>query len=184
LAAKPTSKYEGSKNFVTRQRRRAVHNLVRAGMERRSGNSSTGGSLTPSSDSDFNFSPTDGEDSGNRSTSVSSHPSIGSLRSVSNAPIGSERKDKDIRSRPSSYENLRSPTGIVSSPFAEEFGAKAKFGTCDSPTTIPPTAADIVAGRSANSAMNNSNNNNGQPAQRRRMPMFVLSSAEKRKSPQ
>lgn len=35
LLAKPTTKSEGSKNFATRQRRNAVHNLVRAGMERR-----------------------------------------------------------------------------------------------------------------------------------------------------
>jgi hypothetical protein len=33
LLAKPTTKFEGSKNFATRQRRNAVHNLVRAGME-------------------------------------------------------------------------------------------------------------------------------------------------------
>src|SRR5208282_3704792 len=36
LEEKPTSKHEGSKNFATRQRRRAVHDLVRAGRERRS----------------------------------------------------------------------------------------------------------------------------------------------------
>ena len=35
LVAKPTSNHEGSKNFVTRQRRRAVNNLVKAGLERR-----------------------------------------------------------------------------------------------------------------------------------------------------
>jgi len=37
LAAAPTSKHEGSKNFATRQRRRAVYSLVRAGNERRTG---------------------------------------------------------------------------------------------------------------------------------------------------
>lgn len=37
LVAAPTSKSEGSKNFATRQRRRAVINLVRAGNERRVG---------------------------------------------------------------------------------------------------------------------------------------------------
>lgn len=173
LVAKPTSKFEGSKNFVTRQRRRAVNNLVRAGMERRSGNSSTGGSLTPTSDSDFNFSPTDGEDSGNRSASVSSHPSIGSLRSMSDS--------KEEGKKRTSYENLRSPTGVPlpGSPFAEEF-AKAN-NTITSPTGgLPPTAADIVAGRGAAAAPSSG----GQSVPRRRMPMFVLSSAEKRKSPQ
>ncbi|KAJ3472365.1 hypothetical protein NLG97_g11050 [Lecanicillium saksenae] len=32
LKAKPTAKHEGSKNFATRTRRSAVHNLVRAGI--------------------------------------------------------------------------------------------------------------------------------------------------------
>lgn len=39
LKAAPTAKHEGSKNFATRQRRRAVFNLVRAGNERRGGRS-------------------------------------------------------------------------------------------------------------------------------------------------
>jgi len=34
LEEKPTSKYEGSKNFAVRQRRSAVHDLVRAGLVR------------------------------------------------------------------------------------------------------------------------------------------------------
>lgn len=44
LVAKPTTSFEGSKNFAARQRRRAVHNLVRAEIERRiapRGNGST-----------------------------------------------------------------------------------------------------------------------------------------------
>ena len=149
LIAKPTSKFEGSKNFVTRQRRRAVHNLVRAGMERRGGNNNnTGGSVTPSSDSDFNFSPTESEGT-NHSASVSSRPSVGSLRGVNAAP-GSERKDSQY------------------SPPGGEFN----YGGGD---RFSPTAADVVAGR--NGAVP------AQPSQRRRMPMFVLSSAEKRKGP-
>lgn len=62
LTAAPTSKHEGSKNFATRQRRRAVHSLVRAGIERRGGrgNSSTGsaGNTTPASEMDASPSDT------------------------------------------------------------------------------------------------------------------------------
>ena len=151
LMAKPTSKCEGSKNFVTRQRRRAVHNLVRAGMERRGGSNNTGGSVTPSSDSDFNFSPTESEGT-NHSASVSSRPSMGSLRGV-NLALGSDRKE-------GAYDNQYSPPG-----------GEVKYGG----DRFPPTAADVVAGR--NGAVS------AQPPQRRRMPMFVLSSAEKRKGP-
>ncbi|KAL1953372.1 hypothetical protein VTO42DRAFT_2971 [Malbranchea cinnamomea] len=154
LIAKPTSKHEGSKNFATRQRRRAVHSLVRAGMERRGGgNTASGGSVTPTSESDFNFSPAEGDEAGDRSASVSSRPSVGSLRGGASAAIGSERKE------------LQSPRG--------------REGKRDGGEGQPPTTADIVAGRNRASppAANESS------AQRRRMPMFVLSSAEKRKSP-
>ncbi|WEW59130.1 hypothetical protein PRK78_004599 [Emydomyces testavorans] len=143
LVAKPTAKHEGSKNFATRQRRRAVHNLVRAGLERRSGHNSSGGSVTPSSDVDFNFSPYPGDDG---SMNPSSQSSIENLRGA----IGSERKDRE-GSPHSSGERL-SPTG-------------GKFGEV---RMASPTAADIVA-----SPVNN------QFPERRKMPMFVLSSAEK-----
>ena len=96
LVAKPTSKFEGSKNFVTRQRRRAVNNLVRAGIERR-GISRGSGSLdslsTPVSESDLNFSlPSD-----NDSDSVGSRS--GSSLSNKHGAIGSERKELKGRSR-------------------------------------------------------------------------------------
>ncbi|KAL7892152.1 hypothetical protein HDV63DRAFT_397371 [Trichoderma sp. SZMC 28014] len=50
LIAKPTANYEGSKNFATRTRRSAVHNLVRAGLERRKGSGSSSGSMSPVSE--------------------------------------------------------------------------------------------------------------------------------------
>jgi hypothetical protein len=50
LKAKPTAKHEGSKNFVTRTRRSAINNLVRAGLERRKDARSTG-SISPISES-------------------------------------------------------------------------------------------------------------------------------------
>lgn len=50
LKLKPTSKHEGSKNFAARTRRSAVHNLVRAGLERRKGTGSSSGSMSPVSE--------------------------------------------------------------------------------------------------------------------------------------
>ncbi|KAK5219946.1 hypothetical protein LTR72_007477 [Exophiala xenobiotica] len=96
LQDKPTSKHEGSKNFATRQRRRAVHDLVRAGRERRSdGRQSGSGAGTPGSENEFNFSVSSDNDSVLAgSTSLSSKPSLGSLRAVASGAIGSERKEK------------------------------------------------------------------------------------------
>lgn len=90
LQEKPTAKHEGSKNFATRQRRRAVNDLVRAGRERMSDRGSNSGSGTPGSEAEFNFSISseDNEVLG-RSGNLSSRPSSGSL-----AAIGSERKEK------------------------------------------------------------------------------------------
>jgi hypothetical protein len=65
LKDKPTTLHEGSKNFCSRQRKRAFNTLVRAGLERRSANTEgsvstmrpgSGGSLTPVSDNDTSFS--------------------------------------------------------------------------------------------------------------------------------
>ena len=89
LVEKPTSKHEGSKNFVTRQRRRAVNNLVRAGLERRGasrGSNSIDSVGTPSSECDITFSSDNDSDiPGSRSDSPP-------------AAIGSERKEMKARS--------------------------------------------------------------------------------------
>ena len=96
LEEKPTSKHEGSKNFATRQRRRAVHDLVRAGRERRSETRQPGsGSGTPGSEAEFTFSVSSDSDDGPASSgTLSSKPSIGSLLAAANGAIGSERKEK------------------------------------------------------------------------------------------
>ena len=96
LEEKPTSKHEGSKNFATRQRRRAIHDLVKAGRERRSETRQTGsGSGTPGSESEFTFSVSPSEDGNSaQSRTLSNKPSLGSLRAVASGAIGSERKDK------------------------------------------------------------------------------------------
>lgn len=178
LTAKPTSKHEGSKNFATRQRRRAVHNLVRAGIERRGdtrslGYNSSGGTNTPSSEKEFTFS--DGDDATVRSGSLSSKPSLGSLRAAANGAIGSERKEKSSsRKSPESPFHSVTPTsedGYFSANFAEVRAEHSSSPTGTSSSS--PSVAAVVAGQ-------------GQVAQapeRRKMPMLVLSSAEKRKTP-
>lgn len=149
LEEKPTSKHEGSKNFATRQRRRAVHDLVRAGRERRSEARQTGsGSGTPGSEADFTFSVSSDNDDGNASTgSLSSKPSIGSLRAAANGAIGSERKEKS-RER-SSVDS----TGDYSA------------------TSLSSDEGAAVGGKMFEVE-----------STRRKTPMLVLSSAEKRKS--
>ncbi|KAI9663619.1 MAG: hypothetical protein M1821_007109 [Bathelium mastoideum] len=119
LKEKPTARYEGSKNFATRQRRRALHSLVRAGLERnnnhnnsssttstvtagrgivRTGSGSLDGDAlisTPTSERDavFGSGSSDNESDGGRSrSSVSSRPSLTSLGSAHGA-IGSEIKE-------------------------------------------------------------------------------------------
>lgn len=81
LQAKPTSKHEGSKNFASRQRRRALNTLVRAGLERRVGSggspvtegSGSAGSTTPVSDADLTFSvPSDNDSDSGLSASMAS----------------------------------------------------------------------------------------------------------------
>lgn len=177
LVAKPTSKYEGSKNFVTRQRRRAVHNLVRAGMERRgesrgSVHTGSGGSTSPASDTEFTFSLSDGDESTRRSGSLSSKPSLGSLRAVANGAIGSERKEKDwsFRTR-GSVDSLRN----AATASGDEGGLVGKLTEIRTDASVlqSPTATGMMA--AYGSEVN-------QASERRKMPMFVLSSAEKRKS--
>lgn len=83
LTAAPTSKHEGSKNFVTRQRRRALNSLMKAGIGRRGVSRSSGGS--PVSEGEYNF-PIYEE-----SEDVDS---VGSAGSRKMSPIGSEMKEK------------------------------------------------------------------------------------------
>ncbi|KAL4921977.1 hypothetical protein BDW62DRAFT_99467 [Aspergillus aurantiobrunneus] len=170
LVAKPTSRHEGSKNFATRQRRRAVHNLVRAGIERRGDSRSlghsSGGTNTPASEKEFTFS--DNDDATVRSGSLSSKPSLGSLRAAANGAIGSERKEKSSRER----KSQDSPFNTT--PLSEKDGYFAgKFTDQPSPQNGSPSVAAVVAGQKTVA----------QGTERRKTPMLVLSSAEKRKTP-
>ncbi|KAJ5930110.1 hypothetical protein N7466_005603 [Penicillium verhagenii] len=178
LVAKPTSQHEGSKNFATRQRRRAVHNLVRAGIERRGdtrsyGYNSSGGTNTPASEKEFTFS--DGDDATVRSGSLSSKPSLGSLRAAANGAIGSERKEKTSRRSPESPFLNVTPTsedGYFSAKFAEA-RAEQDYSPTSTSGTSSPSVASVVAGQGQAT----------QAPERRKTPMLVLSSAEKRKTP-
>jgi len=156
LQAKPTTKHEGSKNFATRQRRRAVHNLVRAGIERRGARTGSG-SVSPVSETEMSFqmcsdNDTDSIHSGG-SGSLSGKPSIGSLRAAANGAIGSERKELKERSRDrASVDDCLTANSISS----EEGG---------------PVGGGLVDIRSEEGS-----------AERKRAPRFVLTNAEKRKS--
>lgn len=158
LRAKPTVKHEGSKNFAARTRRSAVHNLVRAGLERRKGTSSTSGSMSPVSETaDEAGTPlTDNESdsgrSGSGSLSGDAEPSLASSRTSTSGSwgaIGSDRPSSRSKSR-KSVESLASACDSEPGSFANVF----KHGT-----QRKSEAAD------------------GQ----RKAPMLVLTSAEKRK---
>ncbi|KAF2746244.1 hypothetical protein M011DRAFT_478240 [Sporormia fimetaria CBS 119925] len=150
LQVSPTTKHEGSKNFATRQRRKAVNSLVRAGIGRRGVRSGSNGSMTPVSETEMSFPASDNESVHSAgSGSLSGKPSIGSLRAAANGAIGSERK--------ASKERLRERTPTGGSYTANSVSSDEGIG------------GGLVEIRP-------------QEPQRRKMPMLVLTSAEKRKS--
>ena len=154
LVDKPTSKHEGSKNFVTRQRRRAVHNLVRAGLDRRAlsrGSNSIDSVGTPSSECDITFSISSSD---NESDSVASGSGGGSA-SGRPSPIGSERKELKARSRDRNSTDTPFTTASLSSEEGTTIGGKLVEVKMDDKDNM---------------------------SERRRAPMLVLTNAEKRKS--
>ncbi|TVY82616.1 hypothetical protein LSUE1_G003116 [Lachnellula suecica] len=167
LKAKPTTKFEGSKNFATRTRRSAVHNLVRAGLERRRGPGSSSGSMSPVSEAGeitFSVSSDNDSDSGRSgSGSLSGRPSLGSSRTSAHGAIGSDRpssrqKDhslerKSIASMDSNFTTA-SVTSDEGSSVGGSFAAVFKNGG---------KKPELVDGQ-------------------RKAPMLVLTSAEKRKN--
>lgn len=109
LKARPTAKHEGSKNFATRTRRSAVHNLVRAGLERRKGAGSSSGSMSPVSETvGESVSPiTDNDSESGRSGSGSlagemEYASSQTSTSGIWGPIGSDRPSSRQKARQSS----------------------------------------------------------------------------------
>lgn len=157
LVARPTASHEGSKNFATRQRRRAVNNLVRAGIERRGASRGSGsmdsiGSMTPASETEITFSVSSDTDS---DCSLSGKPSLGSLRAASIGAIGSERKGIRARSR----DRNSSGSLFTSASVSSEEGAIVGGNLVEIKIDEPKQADD-----------------------RRMTPLLVLTNAEKRKS--
>ncbi|KAF2269949.1 hypothetical protein CC78DRAFT_244837 [Lojkania enalia] len=159
LQVSPTTKHEGSKNFATRQRRQAVSNLVRAGIGRRGVRTGSAGSMTPVSETEMSF-PLSSDDSESvhsaGSGSLSSKPSIGSLRAAANGAIGSERKELKERSR----ERKSTGDSYSANSVSSDEGASVGGGLVEIRVEEPKQA----------------------PGERRKMPMLILTSAEKRKS--
>lgn len=122
LTSAPTSKHEGSKNFATRQRRRALDSLMKAGTVRRGVSRSSGGS--PVSESEIHFSvqeePEDLASFGGGSRKMS--------------PIGSEMKEKrGSQGSDGGYFGLSS----ASSSEGEDMGMFKQPPTPATPGTAP-----------------------------------------------
>jgi hypothetical protein len=167
LTAKPTTKFEGSKNFATRTRRNAVHNLVRAGMERRRAPGSAGsGSMSPVSEVGevtFSVSSDNDSDSGRSgSGSLSGRPSLGSSRASAHGAIGSDR--------PSSRQKERSLE-------------RKSVASVDSNFTTASVSSDddSSVGGSFAAVFKNGGKKPEPKNVERKAPMLVLTSAEKRR---
>ena len=164
LKSKPTAKHEGSKNFVTRTRRSAINNLVRAGLERRK-EARSSGSISPISETaeELVETPlTDNESDSGRSGSGSlvdhddAECSLPSSRTSTGSwgAIGSDRPS----SRQKVDRNSVDSTSSSDNEGAREPGSFASL-LKNSNRGVKPEAVD------------------GQ----RKAPMLVLTSAEKRK---
>jgi hypothetical protein len=139
LVAKPTAKHEGSKNFAARTRRSAVHNLVRAGLERRKGTGSSSGSMSPVSETaEESTSPTtDNESDSGRSGSGSLSGDVEGAAIISSGwgAIGSDRPGSRQKAGRKSVDSVSSATSGCesdSSSFASVFkkgGVNAGNGT-------------------------------------------------------
>lgn len=168
LKTKPTTKFEGSKNFATRTRRNAVHNLVRAGMERRRAPGSAGsGSMSPVSEAGeiaFSASSDNDSDSGRSgSGSLSGRPALGSPRTSAHGAIGSDR--------PSSRQKERSLERKSVASLASEFTT----------ASVSSDEGSSVGGSFAAVFKNGGKKPEANEVERK-APMLVLNSAEKRKS--
>lgn len=161
LKAKPTAKFEGSKNFATRTRRSAVHNLVRAGLERRRAPGSASGSMSPVSEhGEISFSVDDNDSDSGRSGSgsLSGRPSPPSSRTSQHGAIGSNR--------PSSRQNSPEMKSVIS---VDSFTAESVSG-------------DEQIGGSFAAVFKNGGKKPETADVQKKAPMLVLTSSEKRKS--
>lgn len=160
LVTKPTSKHEGSKNFVARTRRSAVHNLTRAGISRRQvATTGSSGSISPiSEDAEELATPlTDDDSDSGRSGSGSLvgddvECSLPSSRSSTGSwgAIGSDRPISRSKER-QSVESFLGASDDLSGSFAAVFKSAVQ-------TPTPESTGN------------------------RKAPRLVLTSAEKRKN--
>lgn len=161
LRAKPTARHEGSKNFAARTRRSAVHNLVKAGLERRKTSGSSCGSMSPVSETaeDVATPMTDNESdsgrSGSGSLSGDAEPSLASSRTSTSGSWGAIGSD-----RPGSRQKSRKSVDSLSSACESDgsFASVFKNGSSQKQNKQEPAT-------------------DGQ----RKAAMLVLTSAEKRK---
>jgi hypothetical protein len=171
LTSKPTTKFEGSKNFATRTRRSAVHNLVRAGLERRRSPGSAGsGSMSPVSETGeitFSVSSDNDSDSGRSgSGSLSGRPSLGSSRTSAHGAIGSDRPSSRQKERSLERKTVKSVASVDSN-----------FTTA----SVSSDEGSSVGGSFA--AVFKNGGKKPEPTDgERKAPMLVLTSAEKRKN--
>lgn len=161
LKTKPTAKFEGSKNFAARTRRSAVHNLVRAGLERRKGTGSSAGSMSPVSET--------AEES---STPITDNDSD-SGRSGSGSLAG-EEECSNSRKLPSSG------WGAIGSnrPSSRQMGRKNSDSEISGNESDNSSFAHVFKNGAPGSAKAAQEASAGQ----RRAPRLVLTSAEKRKT--
>jgi len=164
LLAKPTTKFDGSKNFATRTRRSAVHNLVRAGCRRSPGSSGSMSPVSETAEANFSASSDNDSDSGRSgSGSLSGRPSLGSSRTSAHGAIGSNR--------PSSRQK-------------EHSMERKSIASLDSAFTTASVSSD--EGSSVGGSFAAVFKNGGKKPEvkeiSRKAPMLVLTSAEKRKS--
>ncbi|KAF4506447.1 hypothetical protein G6O67_006534 [Ophiocordyceps sinensis] len=127
LKSKPTAKHEGSKNFASRTRRSAVHNLVRAGLERRKGAGSSAGSMSPTTSEmadDLATPITDNESDSGRSGSgiLAGELECGASRTSARRSWGAIGSD-----RPSSRQKARTSVDSLGSASTTDGSFAAVF---------------------------------------------------------
>jgi hypothetical protein len=137
LTAAPTSRHEGSKNFATRQRRRALDSLTRAGNVRRGGTTRSAGGSPLGDDVDYYFAPpasitpTPGVDAEDRNPLGSRSSSY--TRKMS--PIGSEMQEKRSSQGSSSTTSLAT-AAAASSADESYFGSLRSASSISSSSSI------------------------------------------------
>jgi hypothetical protein len=164
LKAKPTAKHEGSKNFVARTRRSAIHNLVRAGLERRK-EARSSGSISPISEDteEPELVETPMTDNG----SDSGRSGSGSLVDVDDAEC----------SLPSSRTSTGSWGAIGSDRPSSRQKVERNSADSNSDNESGQEAGSFASLLKNSNRASKTENSEGQ----RKAPMLVLTSAEKRK---